>query len=173
MRAVRGVLVLCAVAACRRPEPGAEGEEHVAPIHVTCAAPAARAATDRIVVRGVVAAPPDRQALVAPAVAGRIADVAVVEGQRVARGDLLAVIDEPALAAAEGEARAQLTSARAAAVAASAAAARAHRLLDEGIAARRDVEDAHGRGPAGSLSIEALGRSRWRLRRTRGTRYVC
>ena len=28
------------------------------------------------------------------------------------------------------------------------------------------------RSTAGSLSIEALGRSRWRLRRTRGTRYV-
>jgi hypothetical protein len=46
------------------------------------------------------------------------------------------------------------------------------RTLSE-VTRRRDVEDAHGRGSAGSLSIEALGRSRWRLRRTRGTRYVC
>jgi hypothetical protein len=46
------------------------------------------------------------------------------------------------------------------------------RTLSE-VTRRRGVEDGHRRGPAGSLSIEALGRSRWRLRRTRGTGYVC
>jgi HlyD family secretion protein len=50
---------------------------------------------------------------IAPEVNGRLARVAVSPGQRVAKGDLLATIDNPDLVAALGEAEAALASARA------------------------------------------------------------
>ena len=49
----------------------------------------------------------------APEVNGRLAQVTVTPGQHVAKGDLLAVIDNPDLVAALGQARAALESARA------------------------------------------------------------
>src|SRR3954469_4313002 len=49
---------------------------------------------------------------IAPEVNGRLARIAVSPGQRVAKGDLLATIDNPDLVAALGEAEAALASAR-------------------------------------------------------------
>lgn len=49
----------------------------------------------------------------APEVNGRLVQVSVAPGQHVAKGDLLAIIDNPDLVAALGEARAALASARA------------------------------------------------------------
>jgi len=50
---------------------------------------------------------------IAPEINGRLAQIAVAPGQRVAKGDLLATIDNPDLVAAVGEAEAELASARA------------------------------------------------------------
>jgi RND family efflux transporter MFP subunit len=132
-----------------------KADEAEAPIKVTCA-PALRSTTaDHVVVRGIIAAPPSRQATVAPSVPGRIAEVLVQEGQVVERGAVLAVIDDPTLVANLGESEAQVTTARAAEVAATKGAERAHRLLDEGIAPRRDVEDADAKAAQASAELRA------------------
>lgn len=50
---------------------------------------------------------------IAPEITGRVAAIAVKSGQQVRKGDLLATLDNPELAASVGEARAALASARA------------------------------------------------------------
>ena len=133
-----GALSGCSGAAA----PEDDEEASSAPVHVTCAPARTGAITDSISFRGVVTVPQDRDALVAPVVAGRIVEVAVHEGDRVRRGDLLARTEDPTLLAGVIDARARFSAAQASADAAHAALARAERLLAEGISARRDVEQA-------------------------------
>ena len=67
------------------------------------------------------------------------------EGDTVAQGALLATVDDPALTPAVAEGEAAVGAAQAALANAEAARARAHRLVDQGIAPRRDVEDAEAK----------------------------
>lgn len=152
-------IFLALAAACHRQAPAAaddedEHEHEAPPVPVRCEAPTEARVTDAIVVRGVVAAPPDRQLTLAPAVPGRLANVAH-DGQRVAKGDVLAVVEDPQLAAALGDADAQVATAQAADGAARAAAARAHRLVDEGVAARKEAEEADARAAAAAAELKA------------------
>jgi len=150
----RWVALALVVISCRSPEAG-EKEEAEGPVKVACRAATPSTMIDRIHVRGVVAAPPNRQATVASTVAGRVSELLVQEGEPVERGAVLAVIDDPALEAAQGEADALLASARAADKAAAATAARARRLLDEGIAPRRDLEDADAKAAQAAAELRA------------------
>lgn len=152
-----GVLTLAALLGCQRaPEPAAEEEEEATgPVHVTCAPAHTGPASDTVTFRGLVGPAPDRDALVAPTVAGRIVELLVLEGAVVHRGDPLARVETPDLVGAVAEADAELASARAAAQAATSALARARKLLPEGIVSRREVEDAQER----SLSAAAALRS--------------
>src|SRR5262249_30980307 len=86
---------LVARAGCKKSEPRADDEvaEPVVPVAVTCAPVTTATVTDEANLRGIIAAPPDRQATVAPATAGRIAEIHVREGDKVKKGDVLAVID--------------------------------------------------------------------------------
>jgi RND family efflux transporter MFP subunit len=138
---VRRLALFIMLAACKSPD-AEEKEAASGPVKVTCAAVAGATMGELVTLRGVVAAPPNRQATVAAAIPGRILELRVQEGEVVDKGAVVATVEDPALAAAEAEADAQVATARAAEAAAGAAAARAHRLLDEGIAPRRDVEDA-------------------------------
>jgi len=153
MRAL--VLLVASVTACAKPATEGGEDKPEAPIQVTCEAATATSITETVSVRGVVAAPPDRQATVAAVVPGRVAELLVHEGQVVAKGDVLAVIDDPALLAGQGEAEAQVATAKASAAAATTAATRAHRLLDEGIAARKDVEEADNHAAAATAELQA------------------
>jgi len=156
VRLILAVALAVATAGCKSAEPDEDDKEaKEGPVKVTCAAAAAATMGELLALRGVVAAPPNRQATVAAAVPGRILELRVQEGEVVNKGAIVAVVEDPALAAAEGEADAQIETARAGEAAASAAAARAHRLLDEGIAPRRDVEDADAKAKQAAAELRA------------------
>ena len=104
--------------------------------------------------RGVIGVPPDRDSVVAPQVAGRVSKVLVREGDKVTSGQLLATVDDPALEPALREASAGRAAARAALKNADAALARARRLLEEGIAPRRQVEDAQAQQASAAAALE-------------------
>ncbi len=135
------VLLLLALPACHKSAP-TEDEGPSTAIPVTCEAARSGSAADTVVLRGAVAVPPDRDAMVAPQVPGRIKVLKVHEGDRVDAGDLLAVIDDPSLSTGVDEADAAATAAKAKLDNAEAALARARRLFEQGIAPRRDLEDA-------------------------------
>jgi RND family efflux transporter MFP subunit len=140
-------------AGCRGAEEPDEGPQRPRP--VVCEPARAGPIADVVTLRGVVDAPPDRHAAVAPAVAGRILEVRVREGDPVAVGALVAVVDAAPLQSAAEEAEAVVASAEAGAAVADAAMARARRLLAAGIAARRDAEDAEARAAAAAAELRA------------------
>jgi RND family efflux transporter MFP subunit len=158
----RAALIIALACACKSSEPPAEGgdDEAKGPVTVGCAPAELGPVSDRISLRGVVGVPPDKDAVVAPAVAGRVLDVKVHEGDRVAAGAPLATIDDPTLAPAVREAEAAQASAAAAKANADAALARATRLVDQGIAPRRDVEDAQARAASATADVSAANARR-------------
>lgn len=98
--------------------------------------------TTPLVVNGNLTGPPNRDAKVAALVPGRVARVAVVEGDTVKEGQLLAELESSQLQdqmrqaeAAVGQAKANVENARI-------SAQRNEGLLQRGIAARKEVEDA-------------------------------
>ncbi|HTJ47548.1 MAG TPA: efflux RND transporter periplasmic adaptor subunit [Kofleriaceae bacterium] len=151
----RLVWILIVFAACKKSASESEGEDEVKPVSVVCEPAQAGAVADRVTLRGIVGAPPDKDAIVAAAVAGRLLEVKVKEGDRVKAGDPIATVDDPALAPAVKEADAAVAAARAAQINADAALARAKRLLDQGIAPRRDVEDAEARAAGAASEVAA------------------
>ena len=144
-----------ALLACHRGDDKKEGDEAIPPIQVSCVAARAATVGEKLTVRGLVKPPPDRDALVAAAVPGRVAEVRVQEGDTVARGQLIAVVDDPALLSAQTEAEATVGSAGAAVETAKQAAARAQKLFDEGVAPRRDVEEANGKLAAATAELKS------------------
>jgi len=134
-------LLLLALPACHK-SASTEDEGPDTAIPVVCEAARSGSAADSVALRGVVAVPPERDAVVAPQVPGRIQTLKVREGDQVGAGDLLAVIDDPSLSAGVDEADAATASAKAKLDNAEAALARARRLFEQGIAPRRDLEDA-------------------------------
>jgi RND family efflux transporter MFP subunit len=91
---------------------------------------------------GVVSAAPGAELLVVAPAAGRIAQLPHAEGDRVKQGDVLVRFDVPALTADLSASRARVTQASARVAAAHANVKRLTSLLDQGVAAPRDVEDA-------------------------------
>lgn len=100
---------------------------------------------------GQIVADPDRSALVALRIAGRIVDVRFREGERVRRGAVLAVIESIELA----RARAEYTAAQAKAAAARQNAERLRRVADKGLAAGQEVAAAE----AEARSLQAQARA--------------
>jgi RND family efflux transporter MFP subunit len=132
-----------------------EAEEKRAPAAVTCSAVEAAQIDETIDVSGVIAPPPKLRALVGSQVAGRIARVYVEEGDPVAAGALIAMIEDPALPAGTAEARAVVAAAEAAKAAADVEVARQQRLVTTGIGARKDLDDAKAR--AATTAAELAG----------------
>jgi RND family efflux transporter MFP subunit len=79
----------------------------------------------------------------------------VEEGDRVAAGTLLATIDDPALPAGAVEARATVAAAHAAQIAAQQELERQKRLVDKGIGAKRDLEEASAKMAAANAELDA------------------
>ncbi|HEX2571104.1 MAG TPA: efflux RND transporter periplasmic adaptor subunit [Polyangia bacterium] len=100
---------------------------------------------------GQIVADPDRSALVALRIAGRIVDVRFREGERVRRGAVLAVVESTELA----RARADYTAAKAKAAAARQNAERLLRVADKGLAAGQEVATAE----AEARSLQAQARA--------------
>src|SRR4029079_6201092 len=80
-------VAMIASAACKKAAPAATEDDEKKTVHVTCQPAIVASAADDVSLRGVVTVAPDRDAQVAPAVAGRLTDVRVHEGDRVKAGD--------------------------------------------------------------------------------------
>ncbi|MEO7091908.1 MAG: efflux RND transporter periplasmic adaptor subunit [Polyangiales bacterium] len=147
-------LLLLLIACKSAPSEAPADDEALPPAAVTCA-PITQTAVDEVVeVDGVIAPPPKLDAVISSAVAGRLALVTVEEGDHVAAGQLLATIEDPALPAGSLEANAQVTSARAGNEAARLELARQQRLVDTGIGARRDLDDARAKAAAAAADVQ-------------------
>jgi RND family efflux transporter MFP subunit len=140
---------------CHGGAPEGEAEEARPPAAVTCKAVTPTAVDDVIEVAGQIAPPPRLDAIVSSPVAGRIGQVAVEEGDRVAAGALLVVVEDPALPAGSIEARAQVASAQAAKTAADLEVTRQARLVETGIGAKRDLDDARAKAAAATAELDA------------------
>jgi HlyD family secretion protein len=149
-----GLVVVVIAAACRHaPEAETEAEDRPAPAQVTCRPAVAATIDDLIDVTGVIAPPPKLDAVVSSPVPGRVALVAVDEGDRVAAGALLAVVEDPALGAGSLEAKAAVDSATAQRAAADQEVARQERLVASGIGARKDLDDARAKAAAAAADL--------------------
>src|SRR5262249_56197171 len=100
------VAIVVAVACRHAPEAEAGDDDKPAPAAVTCRPAAAATIDDLVDVTGVIAPPPKLDAVVSSPVPGRVAQVMVDEGDRVAAGALLAGVEDPALGAGSREAKA-------------------------------------------------------------------
>jgi RND family efflux transporter MFP subunit len=91
---------------------------------------------------GVINPAPDGELIVIAPEAGRITDIPRAEGERVARGDVLVRFEIPSLTAEVQRQAAEVQRAQGALAAARANQTRQHELVDRGIAARKDAEEA-------------------------------
>jgi RND family efflux transporter MFP subunit len=98
--------------------------------------------SDTLTLSGTVIAPPNGDIRVSPLVAGRIAELSVAEGDRVEAGQVLARVDARPYQDQLTQAQAVEAQARASLENASLGYQRNQDLLQRGIAARKDVEDA-------------------------------
>ena len=147
-------LLLVVLVACRHAGDD-EGEDKPAPAPVTCV-PAVAADVDQTVdATGVIAPPPKADAIVSSPIAGRVGLVTVEEGDHVEAGAVLALIEDPALPAGSLEARAGVASAQAAKAAADQDLARQERLVNSGIGARRDLDEARAKATAAAAELDA------------------
>jgi RND family efflux transporter MFP subunit len=151
---MRRSLLLLALLACRHGG-GDDDDDEPAPAAVTCVPAVAATIEDTIEVTGVIAPPPLLDAVVSSPIAGRVAKVAVEEGDHVAAGQLLAVIEDPALPAGSLEAKAAVESAKAQKLAADQEVARQQRLVTSGIGARKDLDDARAKLAAAAAELAA------------------
>lgn len=149
------VALLALVAGCKGKPAADEEEDELPVVTVTCAPVARTAVEDALDVDGVIAPPPKHDASLSSPVAGRVSQLSVEEGDKVAAGAVLATIEDPALPAGSIEARAGVASARAASEAAALDLARQQRLVDQGIGARRDLEEARAKAAAAAAELEA------------------
>jgi RND family efflux transporter MFP subunit len=148
------LMVVAGALACRH-APEAEDDDKPAPAQVTCRPAAAATIDDLVDVTGVIAPPPKLDAVVSSPVPGRVALVAVEEGDRVVAGTLLAMVEDPALGAGSLEARAGVESATAQRAAADQEVARQERLVASGIGARKDLDDARAKATAANADVAA------------------
>ena len=134
------ILAIAAVttAGCRRGKPAAEPERRT----VHCAPVETAQVADAIELRGTIAPLPDRDAQIAPQVAGRIVQLLAREGDQVIAGQPVARVDDSILVDQSNEAQALLEKARAERRNADATHARTERVFEHGIAARQEVDDA-------------------------------
>ena len=98
--------------------------------------------SDTLTLSGTVVAPPNRDIRVSSLVPGRIAELTVAEGDRVQAGEVLARVDARPYQDQLTQAQAAEAQARASLENASLSFQRNQDLLQRGIAARKDVEDA-------------------------------
>src|SRR5215470_9639961 len=148
------IAILLVVAGCRK-QAAESDEDKPAAAAVTCVLAEPATIEDAIEVTGVIAPPPRLDAIVSSPIAGRVGQVAVEEGDRVVAGALLAVIEDPALPAGSIEARAGVAVAQSAKAAAELEQSRQQRLVDSGIGARKDLDDARAKAAAAAAELDA------------------
>lgn len=138
------------------------------PVAVRCVSPARQSIDEKMSLRGRVTTPPGGNLSVASLVGGHIVDVLVREGQNVAPGAVVAVVDGVASRDALLQAEAMLAQARAASVNADATLARTKALVERGIAAKQELEDAQAKADAAKAGVSAAIATADIARRTLG-----
>jgi RND family efflux transporter MFP subunit len=143
----------------------------------SASAPSARAGTAvpggerSVAAEGRVAAYPGAEVKVAAERGGRLVRVEVVEGQRVRKGQLLAVIESQELEAGLGQAQGRLSEAEAQARLAEVTLARRQRLAEEGVLSAQDLDQARHDLETARARIAAwhseVGRTRAQLGKSR------
>jgi RND family efflux transporter MFP subunit len=146
------VLALALAGGCKKKE---GDEDKKPPVEVHCVTAHRAAVDEAVVLRGRLAPPPGGDLPVASQVAGRVLDTKVREGDRLAKGTVVATVDDLAPRAAAKEAGAALARSQAADVAAQSALSRVKDLAGRGIASKKDVEDAQARADAARAEVEA------------------
>ncbi|MGZ6126056.1 MAG: efflux RND transporter periplasmic adaptor subunit [Myxococcales bacterium] len=139
MRISSRALALALICGCGR-NGGDKAEVH--PLAVRVQAVARGSVADVIEVAGTLEPPPGLDVKLAPLVAGRLAEVLVVEGERVHAGQPLARLDPVPLRDAVTQAKAQLAQASAQQSNAVIKQDRAREAFSAGVAARQEVDDA-------------------------------
>jgi membrane fusion protein, multidrug efflux system len=170
---VSGAAILVMMAAgCSRSAPEGEGEAVEVP---TISAEVAKVVKQDIIqgmtVRGVITTLPNEDVKISALVAGKVTAVNVAEGDSVRSGQIVAEIDPQPLEDLRRQASAALSQARAALENARLNLERTQRLLDRGIAAGKEVEDARAQMAAAEASVEqttaALDTANRQMTRTR------
>jgi HlyD family secretion protein len=156
---------LLGLVACRR---AAENREEGTPIEVHCVPVKRQSIELTETLRGRVAAPPGGDLPVASQVAGRVNQVLVHEGDRVATGAVIAVIDDSASRDALRQADAALVQAKAGAANADATLDRTKQLVTRGIAAKQELDDAVARADQAHAGVNAAVAASDLARRTLG-----
>ena len=142
MQLVRVTIICVAMAtmACSKTAP--EDTESEAVVPVTTSEATRGDITGRIHAAGLVTPAPGAELIVVPPEGARIAEMPKAEGDSVRRGDLLVRFEIPSSAAEAAKQHAEITRAEARLAAARAAEARQKDLVERGVGARRDLEEA-------------------------------
>lgn len=153
MSARRSVLWVLVLAGCH--PAGEPAEPKAKPVEVRCVHPTRAKVTDTLALRGRIDLPPGGDLSVASQVPGKIAQVFVVEGQTVAKGDAVAAIDDAPSRDAVRQADAAVVQARAALVNANVTLARTKTLVDKGIAPKQELDDATARADSAKGALDS------------------
>lgn len=170
-RASLQALAIASAVACAACHHAPEEHEEPIPVEVHCV-PAARQSVDVTeTLRGRLAAPPGGDLPVASQVAGRVSEVMVHEGDRVAAGTVVAAVEDSVSRDALRQSNAALVQAKAAAENADATLERTRQLVARGIAAKQELDDAVARADQAHAGVAAATAasdvSRWTLGRVR------
>lgn len=135
------VAVIAALGACKHAEPPREPPK----VRVSCVAVTSGPWTDRIDLRGLVSAAPDKHAMVSAQVAGRITKLLVQEGDHLDKGAIIAELERQPLDDVLVQSEAQVTQADVAVKNAEVARQRAEHLVETGVGSRQQLDDATAR----------------------------
>jgi RND family efflux transporter MFP subunit len=146
----------------------ATSEDEAQKVAVHCVAPHNEAIDETIALRGRLATPPGGDLPVASQVPGRVVHVDVHEGQRIAKGDLVARVDEAASRDALRQAEAAVAQAEAAEVNAKTTLDRTTALVAKGIAAKQELDDVVARMDSARATVVQAQAAADLARRTLG-----
>ena len=151
MKRVLATIALAALAACRQ----AAEPEPVGVVAVRCVAPERKPVDETIELRGHLEPPPGGDLPLASQVAGRIVEVLVHECQSVQTGQVVATVDDLATRDAVRQADASLAQANAAERASKSTRERVQALVDRGIAAHQELDDATAKAESDAQAVIA------------------
>lgn len=143
-------------------------DEHEPVVAVHCASPTRQPVDESVALRGRTEPPPGGDLPVASQVPGRIVQVDVIEGQHVARGDVVASVDDVASRDALRQADAAVVQAKATLANANVTLDRTKALVAKGIAPKQELDDATARADGAKAGVDASIAAADLARRTLG-----
>jgi RND family efflux transporter MFP subunit len=154
-----------ALVACKH---AGDEAEHEAPVAVHCEATKAQSVDDTVTLRGRIQPPPGGDLPVASQVAGRVASVAVHEGDVIKAGDVVAILDDANTRDALRQAEAAVAQTQASEANAETTLARTKALVGRGIAPKQELDDAIAKSGEAKANVAAAIAAADLARRTLG-----